>query len=58
MVPPSRIYFLRHGQSTFNAAFDVTGIDPAIVDPGLTQRGVEQVQAAVPDVRVRWGATS
>jgi broad specificity phosphatase PhoE len=37
---------VRHGQSHFNVHFGATREDPGIVDPGLTEEGVEQAQAA------------
>ena len=37
---------LRHGQSTFNAVFSVTRIDPGIPDPPLTEEGRRQAEAA------------
>ena len=39
------IYFIRHGQSEFNAAFDGK-IDPMIFDPALTKLGLEQAESA------------
>jgi broad specificity phosphatase PhoE len=39
-----RIYFIRHGQSTFNVAFDASGVDPQIVDAPLSPRGEEQAR--------------
>jgi len=38
--------FVRHGQSHFNAAYNVTQIDPGITDAGLTDDGVRQATAA------------
>jgi glucosyl-3-phosphoglycerate phosphatase len=37
---------LRHGQSTFNAVYGVTRIDPGIIDPELTDLGRSQAAAA------------
>jgi len=37
-----RIVLIRHGESTFNEAFDVTGRDPNIVDAPLTEKGRQQ----------------
>ncbi|NIA71716.1 histidine phosphatase family protein [Pelagibius litoralis] len=37
---------VRHGQSHFNVHFAKTRIDPGIVDPGLTEEGERQAQAA------------
>jgi broad specificity phosphatase PhoE len=45
-----RVYLLRHGQTDFNAAFDINGQDPGIVDPRLTHLGHEQVRAIAPAV--------
>jgi len=39
------IYFIRHGQSEFNATFDGTG-DPMIFDAPLTEMGKQQAIAA------------
>ena len=40
------MYFLRHGQSEFNAAMHQTGRDPGIVDAPLTARGRAEAEAA------------
>ncbi len=37
---------VRHGQSHFNAAYNVTRVDPGIVDAGLTDDGIRQAEAA------------
>jgi len=37
---------IRHGQSHFNAIYNVTRVDPGIVDAGLTEDGIAQAQAA------------
>ena len=37
---------LRHGQSAFNAAFTANRVDPGLPDPGLTELGRAQAQAA------------
>lgn len=37
---------VRHGQSEFNAVFGVTRKDPGFVDPGLTEDGLRQAEAA------------
>jgi broad specificity phosphatase PhoE len=39
------IYFIRHGQSEFNAVFN-GNIDPMIFDPRLTKFGFEQAESA------------
>lgn len=36
------MFFMRHGQSVFNAQFHATGKDPGVRDAPLTKRGVEQ----------------
>jgi broad specificity phosphatase PhoE len=38
------MYLVRHGQSFFNAAFNLTRIDPGIPDPALTEIGRRQAQ--------------
>ena len=43
---PDRSFLIRHGQSTFNAHFDVTGVDPLHYDARLSRVGREQVMAA------------
>jgi len=30
------VILIRHGQSHFNVVYSETGVDPGIVDPGLT----------------------
>ena len=45
-----RIYFLRHGQSTFNAVYDRTGVDPMIFDAKLSACGWKQVDAVAAQV--------
>ena len=40
------MYLLRHGQSAFNAAFNLTRIDPGIADPSLTAAGRRQAEEA------------
>ncbi len=40
------IHLIRHGQSTFNALHDLTGLDPMINDAPLSPLGHEQVAAA------------
>ncbi len=42
---------VRHGQSEFNAAFNVTRIDPGIRDPKLTPEGRRQAVAAAEALR-------
>lgn len=43
---PEYIYLIRHGQSTFNALFDLDPVDPLHFDARLSQIGIEQVAAA------------
>jgi glucosyl-3-phosphoglycerate phosphatase len=40
------MFLLRHGQSHFNLLFTPTRIDPGIEDPGLTELGLAQAEAA------------
>ena len=40
------MFFMRHGQSTFNVVMDRTGIDPRIPDAPLSDTGKRQVHAA------------
>ena len=40
------IYLIRHGQSTFNALFDVDPVDPLHFDARLSPKGIQQVEAA------------
>ncbi|MEX0921377.1 MAG: histidine phosphatase family protein [Rhodovibrionaceae bacterium] len=40
------MHLVRHGQSWFNVHFGKTRVDPGIVDPGLTEEGQAQAQAA------------
>ena len=37
---------VRHGQSHFNVVYGATRQDPGIVDPGLTEEGISQAEAA------------
>ncbi|UDL93612.1 histidine phosphatase family protein [Lichenihabitans sp. PAMC28606] len=41
-----RILCIRHGESTFNAAYANDGVDPMLFDAPLTERGHAQVEAA------------
>ena len=43
---PKYIYLIRHGQSTFNALFDLNPVDPLHFDALLSQTGIDQVAAA------------
>lgn len=40
------MFFMRHGQSTFNVVHDYTGRDPQIPDAPLSELGERQVEAA------------
>ncbi len=40
------MFFMRHGQSTFNAAFDTSGRDPQMPDAPLSPLGIKQVEKA------------
>lgn len=54
------IYFIRHGQSQFNAVFKHDG-DPMIFDAPLTDLGVEQAKQArqqVADLEIKLAITS
>ena len=44
---------LRHGQSHFNVHYVATRQDPGIVDPGLTEDGVAQVEDAAAQLEGR-----
>jgi len=41
--PPKVVYLIRHGQSTFNAAYERDGVDPMLFDAPLTELGRRQV---------------
>lgn len=43
---PTHTFLIRHGQSTFNELFEVTGVDPLHYDARLTPKGRDQVEAA------------
>ncbi|MDI9408264.1 MAG: histidine phosphatase family protein [Candidatus Pacebacteria bacterium] len=45
------MFLVRHGQSEFNVHFSVTGRDPLIRDPELTELGRSQVRAAADSLR-------
>lgn len=47
----TRIVCIRHGESTFNAAYRATGRDPNQIDARLTERGHAQVAAARESLR-------
>jgi broad specificity phosphatase PhoE len=40
------VILIRHGQSTFNAEFEATGVDPMIFDAPLSALGLEQLKRA------------
>ncbi|MEZ4503240.1 MAG: histidine phosphatase family protein [Dehalococcoidia bacterium] len=45
-----RVFLLRHGHSTFQESYEVTNVDPGIIDAPLSDRGRAQVAAAARDV--------
>lgn len=45
------MYFIRHGQSEFNAAMHRTGRDPGIRDAPITALGREQIEAALAHIK-------
>lgn len=45
------MYYMRHGQSTFNVAEDATGRDPQIYDAPLTDLGRSQVAMAAQKIK-------
>ena len=45
-MPPTTLLCIRHGQSTFNAAWAASPVDPLHFDARLTPLGREQMQAA------------
>lgn len=44
---------VRHGQSHFNVVYSVTREDPGIIDPGLTEVGLQQAEAAAAALKER-----
>ncbi len=55
------VFCIRHGESTFNAAYRATGVDPFHPDAPLTEEGHRQVQearAVVRDIPVELVVTS
>jgi broad specificity phosphatase PhoE len=42
----SKIYLIRHGQSTFNALYELDRVDPMHFDARLSPLGIEQVASA------------
>ena len=55
------VYFIRHGQSEFNAAYDGGDTDPLIFDAPLTEKGhrqAEEAKALVADLGIRQVITS
>jgi broad specificity phosphatase PhoE len=42
----AQILLIRHGQSTFNAIFDQTSVDPMHFDASLSRYGWQQVDLA------------
>ena len=45
-MAPKAVYCIRHGESTFNAAYRATGVDPLHPDAPLTEEGHRQVLEA------------
>ncbi len=45
-MPAKSVFCIRHGESTFNAAYRETGIDPLHVDAPLTEAGRHQAREA------------
>ncbi len=37
---------IRHGQTEFNVVYGATRQDPGVVDPGLTEEGIRQIESA------------
>ena len=55
------VYFIRHGQSEFNAAYDGGDKDPMIFDAPLTDKGIRQAEEAkvlVADLGIKQVITS
>ena len=55
------VYFIRHGQSEFNAAFNSSVKDPMIFDAPLTDKGrrqAEEARALVADLGIKQVITS
>jgi broad specificity phosphatase PhoE len=50
-MPGPRIFLLRHGQSSFNAAWESRGLDPNEADARLTHLGWQQAFAIAAHVR-------
>lgn len=46
LEPMSLFILVRHGQSTFNSAFEATGVDPLLFDAPLSNVGFEQLRNA------------
>lgn len=42
---------IRHGESHFNLHYGTTKVDPGFVDPGLTEEGARQAEAAAGGLR-------
>jgi broad specificity phosphatase PhoE len=40
------VYLIRHGQSTFNAAFEASGVDPMHFDARVSEKGAGQIAQA------------
>jgi broad specificity phosphatase PhoE len=55
------VYFIRHGQSEFNAAYNGGDVDPMIFDAPLTDKGrkqAEEARALVADLGIKLVITS
>jgi broad specificity phosphatase PhoE len=50
-MPAKSVFCIRHGESTFNAAYRETGIDPLHFDAPLTETGWRQARAARASLR-------
>ena len=50
-MPPKSVFCIRHGESTFNASFRETGVDPLHFDAPLTEAGRQQAREAREQLR-------
>lgn len=51
MAATRRVYLLRHGQSTFNAAYALTQTDPLLFDARLSDLGQQQVAEVADQIK-------
>lgn len=51
MAAPQYIHLIRHGQSTFNEAYELTGQDPIIWDAPISELGARQIAALAAQLR-------